>query len=92
MPGLILYNRRWSVGSDGKILLLLLLLLSSYFTFNISDCIIPAIILSITHLVWLLILAPIIIITFSQSTETAPSLEVRGTGETGWLLSNSYIY
>ena len=59
MPGLILYNRRWSVGSD--------------------DCIIPAVLLSTTHLVWLLILAPIIIITFTQPTETAHSLEVSGS-------------
>ena len=56
MPGLILYNRRWSVGSD--------------------DCIIPAFILSTTHLVWLAILAPILIVTFTQASEPADSLEV----------------
>ena len=38
--------------------------------------IIPAVLLSTTHLVWLLILAPIIIITFTQPNETASSLEV----------------
>ena len=46
-----------------------------YLSNNILDCIIPALILSITHLVWLLILAPIIIITFTQPTETAHSME-----------------
>ena len=56
MPGLILYNRRWSVGSD--------------------DCIIPAFILSTTHLVWLAILAPILIVTFTQASDPADSLEV----------------
>ena len=46
MPGIVLHNRRWGVGSD--------------------DCIVPASLLTITHLVWLVILVPVIVITFTE--------------------------
>ena len=46
MPGIVLHNRRWGVGSD--------------------DCIVPASPLTITHLVWLVILVPVIVITFTE--------------------------
>jgi len=49
MPGIVLHNRRWGVGSD--------------------DCIVPASLLTISHLVWLTILIPVVIITFTAEND-----------------------
>ena len=60
MPGLVLYDRRWGVGSD--------------------DCIVPASMLSVTHLVWIIVLIPVIIITFTTTNnleENITDTEVR---------------
>ena len=54
MPGLVLYDRRWAVGSD--------------------DCIVPATLLSLTHVVWIMVLVPVIIIAFTSPVSTDTSL------------------
>ena len=48
MPGLVLFDRRWAVGSD--------------------DCIVPATLLSLTHTVWIVVLIPVIIVAFTNTT------------------------